>query len=269
MDGDMLGFTISMSMLAFVMMVLIWWLVLQRIVERYPTWFFKRHVQEVTKGKSHVVRKDDSIQIKRCLIELEVIPSYEKQVVKFYIKSHFNLLCSFRYNGNTKKIEAFECSNHFAKVVNEETFMPLLETYILHVIEQEYDKKSDRVLAMEKVKAQGELFQQGEDVRSSLENHYDSPEISRLVDRINTIASGLREKKELLEWEQQHQLTLLMSRRLPNLLEYADDPIHQKPIQKALEDVVHTMDEWLKSVEGNNQQSVEKELLLLKKITQS
>lgn len=248
---------------------------------RIPYKLFKLHAKLTTRGKYRIKRSDDYFKIYAGFSEMRVTEyEWDRDKIRFQAESGYKTLFEVKYNTKQQKIESFDCSPAFAKGVNNDNFLKLLETYIPYVLEHECGKKSDRVLAVEKVKQLGQSFEPKLETPKETKNEKKkeqkltyqlttpsktSSEITFLIGQINQASQHIQENKYELEIEAQHQFEMLLTKRLPNLLKHATS--YEREVKEALQDVLHKFNEWQNVIEEGTQNDVEKELLLIKKIT--
>lgn len=249
-------------------------LIVELIRHVSPYRLFKLHAFLTTHGIYRVKRKDDAFDVKSGFVETTVTEySWDKDVIRFRVESGFETFFTVNYDVHQQKIKNFDCSSSFAKGVNNDNFLRLLQSYIPYVLEREFGKKSDRVMALEKMKSLSDSFQPKKEKQKEKQTSYQlvvpqttSFEITELVRKVNALSVQLQQNKQELELEAQHDFETLLSKRVPNVLKHVTQ--HEKEVKEMLQDVLHKLNEWQTSIEESATNDVEKELLLIKKITQ-
>lgn len=249
-----------------------------RSIIPYP--FFKLHAFFVKKGLYTIKRKDAYFKITSFFVTLKVQDyRYDNKKVQFDLDGGTHDFFEFYYNKETNSIENFSCSENFAKSVKNKNMMAMLAQYVPYILKREYGKKSDRVQTIEKMNELGKHFvpqeieakkenkkEQKEEKIQSLVAKTVSPVVQLYVQKINQIATKIQENKRELAVEEQHAFDMLLTKRLPNLLQHAD--FQEKEVISLLKEVLDKMETWHTSIVENETNDFEKEKILIQKMIQ-
>lgn len=237
-----------------------------------PYHLFTLHAKLVTKGFYRTKRHDGSFDVTSLFVRTRVRENrFREGRIEFDVDGGLNDFFQINYNQATGKLEEFNCGKHFAKGVNNGNFIALLEQYIPYILEREWGKKSERVMAMEKIQTLGQVFQPKHVTPSKktfqiLQTTAPSQTIQGLVQGINALARKIDAEKEQLEIEEQHAFETLLHKRLPNLLKHAQ--AQEAEVTVLLKEVLHKLNEWQHALEEGKTDQFEREAVLIKKITQ-
>lgn len=246
--------------------------ILSILEDKAPYGLFRLHAKQVQKGWYTVARKEDSFVLNVLGIKMRVRELQYTKKIEFFFQSGDGDYFKIYYEPKTQSLKEFSGSHSFAKAVNEQALLPILTTYIPYVLANEFGKKTHQVLAAEKVASLGKLFVDKSTEESNQNLHCltatnASAKTLQIIQQINEVITDLNQKKQALDMQERHVLENLVTKRLPNLLQYSH--VHEKEVENALEEALHKLQEWQQTWGDVSQTSFEKELLLLKKITQS
>lgn len=255
----------------------------------FPYTVFKIHVFFTKKGFYRVERQENKFKIKTpflAKVRFEVYSSSWRSHLTEEDKKYLTIqgdytisnTFSFHYHTERKMIESFDCEEKFAKQMDYEEFVYLLNEYIPFVLEREHGKKTDQQKAKEAMKNQKLSPVKPKKSASPIANeainplNIESEEIRYLIAQINQKSSELKPYILELSVEEKHAFEQLVQNRLPKLIHqyrnFDTDKQHEKQSEtkQILLQSLSKLNQLIEVAHSGKEIDYEKQMIIIKEL---